>query len=156
MRFPYPVVGFFNTIYSDDEKAAAKAKAEEILAEFEAGNATDDSFAALATLKSTDTGSIATGGLYENIYPGQMVVAFENWCFDESRKAGETGIVETEYGYHIMYFVGDSNMTYRDYMITNELRSADLAQWQTEVVEAAAVEDGDFSFIPMNMVLSAA
>ena len=143
-----------NTTYSDEEKATAKAKAEEILAEFQAGAASEDSFASLATLKSGDSGSVSTGGLYEDIYPGQMVVAFENWCFDESRKTGDTGIVETEYGYHVMYFVGDSDVTYRDFQITNELHSADLAAWQESIIGSMTVVDGDTQYIPMNMVLS--
>jgi parvulin-like peptidyl-prolyl isomerase len=91
--------------YSDEEKAAAKAKADEILAAWQAGEATEDSFAALAKEKSTDPGSASNGGLYEDIYPGQMVAAFEDWCFDPFRKAGDVEMVETEYGWHIMYFV---------------------------------------------------
>lgn len=35
-----------------------------------------------------------------------MVEEFNDWCFDESRKTGDVGIVETSYGYHVMYFVG--------------------------------------------------
>ena len=35
-----------------------------------------------------------------------MVTNFENWCFDESRQPGDSGLVRTEFGYHIMYFVG--------------------------------------------------
>ncbi len=142
------------TTYSAEEKAAAKSAAEEILAEFQAGSADEESFASLATLKSGDTGSVANGGLYENIYPGQMVPAFEEWCFDEARKAGDTGIVETEYGYHVMYFVSDSDITYRDYQITNELRSADLSEWQTSVIESAVVTEGDTKYIALDMVLS--
>ena len=34
-----------------------------------------------------------------------MVENFENWCFDESRQYGDSGLVRTEYGYHIMFFV---------------------------------------------------
>jgi len=142
------------TTYSDEEKAATKAKAEEILAEFEAGDGSIDSFATLATLKSGDTGSTANGGLYEDVYPGQMVPAFENWCYDESRKPGDTGIVETEYGYHVMYFVGDGDVTYRDYQITEELRASDISEWRTSVENSMTVTDGDFSYIPLNMVLT--
>ncbi|MBQ2383500.1 MAG: peptidylprolyl isomerase, partial [Oscillospiraceae bacterium] len=112
--------------YSDEEKAAAKAKAEEILAAYEAGEKTEDAFAALATEKTTDPGSKENGGLYENVYPGQMVVNFNDWCFDAARKTGDTGLVETEYGYHVMYFVGNSGMTYRDFMIDSTLRNNDM------------------------------
>ena len=140
-----------NTTYSDEEKAATKAKAEELLASF---TGTEDDFAALANEHSTDTGSNTTGGLYEDIYPGQMVTNFNDWCFDESRQPGDTGIVESEYGYHIMYFVGDSETTYRDYMITNELRSADISEWETSVIEAAELTVVDTSRVNLALTLS--
>lgn len=34
-----------------------------------------------------------------------MVDPFDEWCFDDARKAGDTGIVKTDYGYHVMYYV---------------------------------------------------
>ena len=40
-----------------------------------------------------------------DVYVGQMVKPFEDWCFDESREVGDTGIVKTDYGFHVMYFV---------------------------------------------------
>ena len=92
------------TTYSDEEWAAALAKAEGIYDEWKNGEATEDSFAALATEKTEDPGSQTTGGLYENVYVGQMVTEFNDWCFDEARKPGDHGIVKTTYGYHIMYF----------------------------------------------------
>lgn len=93
------------TTYSDEEWAACEAEAQAILDEYLAGDKTEDSFAALAAEKTEDPGSQTTGGLYENIYEGQMVEPFENWCFDESRKTGDTGLVQTSYGYHVMYYV---------------------------------------------------
>lgn len=88
-------------------KEDAKAKAESLLASFKAGDATEDEFAALATANTHDHGSQSTGGLYENVNKGDMVEPFENWIYDEARVAGDTGVVESEYGYHVMYFVGD-------------------------------------------------
>jgi hypothetical protein len=35
-----------------------------------------------------------------------MVTEFENWCFDAARKAGDKAVVQTEYGFHVMYYVG--------------------------------------------------
>ena len=84
---------------------AARAKAEEIYAEWQAGDRSEDSFANMAIEHSEDGGSATDGGLYEEVYRGEMVKAFEDWCFDESRQPGDTGIVDTEYGSHIMYFV---------------------------------------------------
>ena len=91
----------------EDAKAAAKVKAEQILKDWKSGDATEDSFAELAKTYSDDTGSNTNGGLYEAVKEGQMVTNFNDWCFDASRKAGDTGIVESDYGYHIIYFIGD-------------------------------------------------
>lgn len=105
----------------DDETSATDAteaqwnnaykKAVNILAEWKEGDATEDSFAELATDNSTDTGSTENGGLYEDVATGDMVDSFSNWCFDSSRKAGDTAIVMSDYGYHIMYFVGTNDET---------------------------------------------
>ena len=96
------------TTYSDEEWAACEKKAQAILDEWLAGDATEDSFAALAEEKSEDPGSNTNGGLYENVAKGQMVEPFEDWCFDESRAAGDYGLVKTTYGYHVMYFVSST------------------------------------------------
>ena len=31
---------------------------------------------------------------------------FLDWCFADGRQPGDYGIVKTDYGYHVMYFVG--------------------------------------------------
>ncbi len=90
-----------------DEAAweASRAKAEELLAGWEKGDKSEDSFAALA-MEHSDDGSAANGGLYTDVTKGQMVEAFEEWCFNSNRQIGDYGIVKTEFGYHIMFFVG--------------------------------------------------
>ena len=142
-----------NTTYSDEEKAAAKTAAEEILAEWKAGEATEESFAALANEKSDD-GDGTTGGLYENINPASTYVTnFKNWALDE-HKAGDTGIVESEYGYHVMYYAGDTEQTYRDYQITNALVSEDTSEWYNALVEAVTVTELNTKYISKDLVLS--
>lgn len=93
-----------NVSYTDEEWQVCQDKAEEVLKAWEAGEKTEESFAALAGTHSGDGGSNQNGGLYENVTPGQMVEEFDAWCFDESRKPGDTGLVKTMFGYHIMYF----------------------------------------------------
>ena len=66
----------------------------------------------MAEAYTDDPGSASNGGLYEDVYVGQMVPEFENWCFDASRQTGDYGIVKTTYGYHIMYFVGSDYVWY--------------------------------------------
>ena len=141
------------TTYTDEEKAAAKAAAEEILAQWEAGEASEESFAALANEKSADSDG-TDGGLYEDVYPGQMVTNFNDWCFDEAREHGNTGIVESEFGYHVMFYSGDSETSYRDYMIDSKLRNEDANEWYTALIEAMTMTEGDTSFIPKDLILS--
>lgn len=131
-------------ILTDENWADAKAKAEDILAEWEAGDKTEDSFSALATEYSQD-GNAAAGGLYEDVYPGQMVTSFNDWCFDRSRKAGDTGIVETEYGYHVMYFVNSDGENYQMYRVSNAMRTADADQWVADLAAAMSSEVHSFA-----------
>lgn len=109
----------------EQAKAAAKVKAEQILKDWKSGDATEDSFAELAKTYSDDTGSNTNGGLYEAVKEGQMVTNFNDWCFDASRKAGDTGIVESDYGYHIIYFIGDDaeewHVNIKDTITSNKL-----------------------------------
>lgn len=91
-----------------EAKEAARAKAEEVYKEWQSGDATEDSFADLAETYSDDTGSNTNGGLYEAVKDGDMVTSFNDWIFDDARKPGDTDIVESDYGCHIIYFVGDN------------------------------------------------
>ncbi len=96
---------------TEEQWKAAESKANSILAEYEKGAKTEYSFALLAEKYTEDTASVSSGGqggfggLYQNVSLGQMVPEFENWATDENRKYGDTEIVKSQYGYHIMYFV---------------------------------------------------
>lgn len=108
------------TTYSEEEWNTALIEAERILAEWKAGEATEDSFAALATQYTDDTASAPTGGLYEGInIDASYVETFLAWSIDDSRQSGDTGIVQTDYGYHIMYFV--EGTPYWSYIVGEQL-----------------------------------
>ena len=123
-------------VYTDEAKAAAKARAEEILGEYEAGDKTEESFAALAEQYSEDAGSNTNGGLYENVARGQMVSEFDAFCF-AGHKSGDTAIVYGESGsyagYHVMYFVGEGDL-YSSVIAENALRSDALNSWISDLV----------------------
>lgn len=101
-----PTINVRHILIGTDSESDAKAKADEVYQIYLDGPHTEEAFAALADQYSTDPGSNTNGGLYENVTEGMMVQAFNDWCFAAGRKPGDTGIVETSYGYHIMYFVG--------------------------------------------------
>lgn len=102
-----------DTEYTEEEWNTAKAKADDILAEYNNGEKTEKAFALLAEAKSEDTESTSKGssglygGAYEGVSLGQMVPEFEGWATDKSRQIGDVDIVKSEYGYHIMYFMYD-------------------------------------------------
>lgn len=117
---------------SDEEKAAAQEKIEEIRKEWEDGDKTEDSFAELANQYSEDPGSNTNGGLYENVYEGQMVPEFNDFCFADGRKTGDVDIVYNETtGFHLIYFVG-TGVPYTEYVADNLLRGEDFSAWQEE------------------------
>ena len=95
--------------YTEEEWATIEAEAQALLDQWLAGDKTEESFAAMANEHSADSDG-TDGGLYKDVYPGQMVTNFNDWCFDESRQPGDYGLVKTEFGYHIMYFVASRPM----------------------------------------------
>ena len=99
------------TGYSIDVAMQTYEKALSVLNDYNAGEKTEEAFAALADQESADTASVGEdaenggGGLYEKVQQGQMVAEFDNWIYDESREPGEVGMVKTTYGWHIIYFI---------------------------------------------------
>lgn len=121
---------------SEEEIAKKKTQAEDVLKKFNEGDKAEDSFAALANEYNEDTGSSSNGGLYEHIYPGQMVTEFNDWVFDANRKAGDVELVETDYGYHIIYFVAKDGKDYYDSAIRSSKANEDIE------TETKALQEG--------------
>ncbi len=94
------------TVYPDAEWENCRAAAQKILDEYLADEKADEeAFANLAIKKSEDSGSAGNGGLYEMLTKDtNFVEEFKAWYMDESRKPGDTGLVKSVHGYHIMYF----------------------------------------------------
>ena len=91
---------------TDEIKMAASKKANEVKDEWIAAGATEEAFKEIVKKYNDDTASTENGGLYEDIRPNSNYVAsFKNWAINSARKTGDCEIVETEYGYHIMYYV---------------------------------------------------
>jgi len=95
--------------FSEEAWAAAEEKAYALLQQWaEAEGANEESFGKLADAHTQDGGSKGKGGLYTNVSQGTMVENFDAWCFDPERKVGDTAVVKTEYGYHVMFFCGET------------------------------------------------
>lgn len=100
-----------NVTYSDDDWEACRAKAQALLDAWQTNDGTEEGFAANAKNYSADGGSSSSGGLYEDLTADtNFVPEFKEWYLDENRQVGDTGLVRTTYGYHIMYFSASRDM----------------------------------------------
>lgn len=136
---------------STEATEAARAEAEKALADWQSGDATEESFAAMADEMSDDT---AEGGLYEGVAKGQMITEFNDWIFDSARKPGDVEIVDTSYGSHIIYFVSEGD-DYRNSMIISDLKDASYDEWSTAIVEGYETElvDAGTAYLHTDLVL---
>ena len=95
--------------YGEETEKAAQT----IYDEWKAAGFDLNTFSALVYQFSEDSGSVTTGGLYENVSQGDMVPEFDAWLFDSARKEGDTGMVNTTYGTHIMYYAGEAGPAWK-------------------------------------------
>ncbi len=119
------------------ERAKAKAKAEQLLAELQKAPAT---FADVARKNSQDPGSAEKGGDLDFVTRGAMVKPFEDAMF--ALKKGELSpIVETEFGYHIIQLDDIKPGVVRPFeqvraALENEVRSQQATQEFAKAAEA--------------------
>lgn len=147
----YNVVNFHQILIevnSADEtaKAEAKEKAQAIYDEFMNGEEqTEEAFLALIQ-KNSDTSTYT--GTFNNTVHGAVENDYENWLFNEEHEVGDVDIVESEQGYHVMYFAGLGD-TYYNYAVSEDLKEADFNEWMTSIV--APVQTSSNAF-PMGLV----
>lgn len=105
------------------DKAAAKKKAEDLLAKIKGGQ----DFAQVAREASDDPGSKAQGGDLGWVRKGMMVPKFEEALYGmASPDAGVAGPVETEFGWHLIKLV--------------EIKAASIRPFEDESVQAELLE----------------
>ena len=120
----------------------AETKAQELLDEWKAGEATESSFAALASANSADSGSASSGGLISGITStSSYVQAFKDWALDPARREGDAELVKTEYGWHIMYYSSTDDPIWRQ-TVTTALRSQDYEQLTAEAAQGWNITRG--------------
>ncbi len=129
--------------YSEEEMAAAKAKIEEIEAEWLASAKTEEAFAELANEYSEDAGSNTNGGLYEKIGQGDMVTEINDFLFEAGRKVGDTAILHGNNGsydgYHLVYFAGEG-MLYGYAQAETQMINEAYTEWESSVTADVTAE----------------
>lgn len=109
---------------SEERWAACLTAAEEMLGKYEQGlkdnilvahKTTEDAiFAELANKQSADEGTALDGGLLQHLSQGQLVQELDEWCFASERQAGDTAVIRTECGYHVVFFKGATEIWYAE------------------------------------------
>ena len=140
-----------STIPTDEAMEAAKAKAESLLAQWEAGDKTAESFGELAKANSDDSGSASNGGLYTQVEEGQMVDTFNDWIFDSEHTEGDTGLVENTnsgmYGWHVMYFQAWNDPSWK-INAKSSFQNDDMTSWIESITEGyEAVKADGFKYV---------
>jgi hypothetical protein len=144
------------TTYSPAEKKKAKDEADKIYKEWLDSTETDKEklFGELANKNSDDqNGKVTNGGLYENIYKGQMTENFDKWCFDTARNPGDHDIIETEHGYHIVYFVKTQDLSYRDYLIELDLIAEACEKFLEDTKNSVTYTEGKLSRMEYDIIV---
>lgn len=140
-----------STIPTDEAMEAAKAEAESLLAQWEAGDKTAESFGELAKANSDDSGSASNGGLYTQVEEGQMVDTFNDWIFDSEHTEGDTGLVENTnsgmYGWHVMYFQAWNDPSWK-INAKRSFQNDDMTSWIESITEGyEAVKADGFKYV---------
>lgn len=142
-------------IISDEEdRQVAKDAAENVLRLWnEKEEKTLEVFCELAKNHSEDS-TASDGGVITDIYPDQMVEAFNDWCFDENRQKGDVEIIESEYGFHVMYYIGESDITYRDSLIKEEMLDEDIAEWLSSLADEISLIKYNLNYVNFGYSMS--
>lgn len=113
-----------------------------VLDEWNAGEATEESFAELCRKYSTDS-TAEDGGLYEDLPRTDMDEELAAWLFDESRKHGDVTTMPDEYGdTYVIYYVGmgDGDPEWKA-DARSTLLSQTMADYLADITEKGTVED---------------
>ncbi len=110
------------------DAAEKKLNAEKALEDFKKLENTQTAFEEFGK-DLTDDNAVT----YTDVYRGQMVEEFEDWLFDESREIGDLGIVESDYGFHVMRYNGktDDSVKNQNWYVTakSNIANDDYSAW---------------------------
>ncbi len=123
---------------SDSDEATlaeARQKAEAVLEEVDSY----DNMVLVGDREMRD-GNAAESAEY-TVSRGQMVPEFEDWCFTDGRVEGDKGIVQTTYGFHVMFFVGNKE--------ASDDQKKTIAQNVLGKLLTDKVESGEYELVPV-------
>ncbi|MGM9604993.1 MAG: C39 family peptidase [Faecousia sp.] len=134
---------------SDAQWEQALQKAQQLLSQWEQAARTRDPgsvFAEIANESSDDAGSSLNGGYYDRLRQGQLIAPLDEWCFADGRQQGDTVILRSELGVHLVYLAGFQESSQEK---AREALLSQLEQEQWEVWLEAVPLSMDFSAVQL-------
>lgn len=145
-----------NITITEQAKTDAKNEAEALYKEWQDKGGSKDDLIAMIKEHSDDS-SKEEGGLFEDINPDSSYVPeFLAWSVNPERKEGDSDVISTQYGYHIMYFEGYSDETYRETLVKSAMTSEDMEKWYNGLLDDVTAQLEDTSRVKKDLVFMGA
>ena len=120
-----------NQLYED-----SCTNAESLLADWEAGERTQEHFQELA---SKAEGVSDTDSIYTDLTKGTLNEAIDQWVFDSARKEGDAAVIYTKSGFHVVYYIAPGEEAWK-VKAEEDLRNETHDTWYQELLDHAAVK----------------
>lgn len=111
-----------------------------VLDEWNAGAATQESFAELCKKYTIDSGAVATGGLLEGVSEDSISGELAEWIFADERGVGDTTSIAMEEATYVLYYVGQGEPEWK-VDIAAVLLNQRQSEYRASVAANATVED---------------
>lgn len=129
--------------YTDAAWKTAQSTANSLLTKYKKYN-TEVYFGELAYQNSDDLATYKSGGIYNNLYDGQLTGDLNTWCFDSERQPGDVAVVKSDAGYHVVYFQSATERWYAE--AEKDLKNQMLCDILTDALETYPM-DVDYTSI---------
>ena len=107
------ILSVVNSGASEESWEAAEEAAKKQLADWAAAyKSGEGSFGQLAHDISQDKASNLQGGLYWHVSQGELIQPLDEWVFDEARQPGDTAVIRSDLGVHILYYADGNTKAY--------------------------------------------
>lgn len=101
-------------------------------------NPTEEYFAELANTYTQDATTLSSGGLYLGVQCENVTDDMVSWLFEEERTAGDTTMIETDYGTVLIYYIDEGGTEWEENVII-DLQSADYSTLLTDLTALTTI-----------------
>jgi len=136
-----PTASAYVIVVSPGEEGEVALSGQNILDGWKNGEATEDSFAALADSYASGAVANVQGGYYEAITKASTPETVQDWLYDASRAKGDNTVITTDDGYtYVLYYVGSNDP---EWMLSakSTLLSEAMEAYLEEIREGFDVQD---------------